>query len=202
MEKPADSLLPLNALVKRRWSPRAFSDQPVPDALLQLVFEAARWSASSFNEQPWSFVYAERHLSPQAFAGFLSCLNERNQAWAKRAPLLIFALTKQRFDNGGKPNRHAEYDLGQSVATMSLQATESGLSLHQMAGFDPDKARLLCKVPDTHTVLTAIAMGYGVREDAIPPELKETELAPREREAAASFVFKGNFGESGLYEIV
>src|SRR6476646_4321273 len=45
---------PVHDLIASRWSPYSFANQSVSDQDLRSLFEAARWAASSFNEQPWS----------------------------------------------------------------------------------------------------------------------------------------------------
>src|SRR6478736_8908287 len=140
MEKLAPADHPIEEILKRRWSPRAFSNRMVgPDKLLSL-FEAARWAASSFNEQPWSFILTTKE-KPEEHAALLSCLMEKNQQWAHLAPVLMVSVAKLNFAKNGKPNRHAFHDVGLAMGTMLVQATALGLFVHQMAGFSVDKVR-------------------------------------------------------------
>src|SRR5690606_2421192 len=126
MDKPARTNYPIHDLLVKRWSPRAFSDRPVePDKLRQL-FEAARWAASSFNEQPWSFIVALKQ-DQAAFDKALSCLTEANQAWAKLAPVLVLTTVKRHFEKNGKANRVCEHDLGLAMGNLCVQATQLGL---------------------------------------------------------------------------
>jgi len=97
MEKPASVDHPIEEILKRRWSPRAFSDRIVERDKLQRMFEAARWAASSFNEQPWSFIVATKE-KPDEYAALLSCLIEKNQQWARRAPVLMVSVVKLNFE--------------------------------------------------------------------------------------------------------
>jgi nitroreductase len=193
MEKPTLNLHPLTELHRRRWSPTVFEDKPVPENVMASLFEAARWSASCFNEQPWNFVVASRHRDPASFAASVECLTPGNRAWAKDAPILMFSVAKRNFDKNGAPNRYAWYDTGQSVAHMSLEAISLGVFLHQMAGFDPALVKAVAKIPDTHEVVSAIALGYGVEADKVGPDAAAREKAPRSRRDASSFVFNGNF---------
>src|SRR6185295_17472540 len=140
MEKPADTQHPIHDLLKRRWSPRAFSDQPIEAETLRMLFEAARWAPSSNNEQPWRFIVAKKD-SETEWNRFLDCMVEGNRKWAYRAPVLILSVASLNFDEDSAPNRHAFYDTGMAVENLVLQATALGRSAHQMAGFDGEKAR-------------------------------------------------------------
>lgn len=194
MEKPAETQYPILDLLKRRWSPRVFSDQMVEPEKLRSLFEAARWAASSFNEQPWNFIVATKQ-KPEEHARLLSCLVEGNQRWAREAPVLMVSVAKLNFDKTGKPNRHALHDVGLAVESMIVQATALGLFVHQMAGFSPEKVRELYGVPDDFEPVAAMAIGYGVALDDLPGPSREFELGPRSRKPVSSFVFQGHWGE-------
>ena len=194
MEKPAETRYPINDLIQRRWSPRAFADRAVEPQTLHSLVEAARWAASSFNEQPWAFVVAHKRET-EAFQAIADCLVEGNRAWALEAPLLMISVAKLTFDHNGKPNRHAYHDLGQAVANMLIQATELGLFAHQMAGFSEDKARENLRIPDSHDPVAVIALGYPGDPEELPTKLRDKETEPRSRRGFEEFVFHGVFGE-------
>jgi nitroreductase len=147
MEKPAETAYPVLDLIRRRWSPLAFAPTPVEKEKLLSLFEAARWSASSFNEQPWSFLVATKE-NPAEFETMLECLVEGNRPWAKNAPVLMISVAKLAFERNGQPNRHAFHDVGQAMANLSLQAVSMGLFVHQMAGFNVAQARTVYGVPE------------------------------------------------------
>jgi nitroreductase len=193
MEKPAQTAYPIEELLRRRWSPRAFADRPVEPAKLASMFEAARWSASCFNEQPWRFIVATRDNAAE-FARLLSCLVEGNQVWASRAPVLMVSVARLNFVQTGKPNRHAIHDVGLATAQMILQALAMGVFMHPMAGFYPDKARELYGVPEGYEPVAAIAAGYPGDPATLPESLRQRELAPRVRKPQEEFVFHGRFG--------
>lgn len=136
--KPAETQYPIHELIRDRWSPRAFSDRPVEKETLLSLLEAARWAASASNRQPWSFIVATKD-NPTEYERLLGILVENNQRWAKDAPVLILAVAKVINDDG-KENRYAFHDVGLALGNLSLQATALGLSVHQAAGFDRDKA--------------------------------------------------------------
>jgi nitroreductase len=193
MEKIAETQAPIHDLIRRRWSPRAFSDEPVePDKLLSL-FEAARWAASASNEQPWAFLVATRQDS-ENYAALLGVLVEFNRSWANKAPVLILTLAHTQFEKDGRPNRHAFYDLGQAAANLALQATAMGLTVHQMAGFDVEAARKHFNVPAGWEPVSAIAVGYPGDLDSLSEKLRQRETAPRHRKPLETFVFSVTWG--------
>lgn len=195
MEKPADTKHPVLDVIKRRWSPRAFSDRPVEPQKLKRLFEAARWAASSFNEQPWRFIIATRD-QPEAFEKVLACLAEGNQAWAKHAPLLGLTLSKKTFSRNGKPNRVHIHDIGLAMGNLSLQAMAMDLFVHQMAGVELEKVVETFAVPDDFEPVAGFAVGYAGDPGQLPESwMREAEQAPRARKDFAEFVFAGQFGE-------
>jgi nitroreductase len=147
-----DGVLPIFHL---RWSPRSFSDRDVPSADLAKVFEAARWAASSFNEQPWRWLVGKRNST--AYNKILDSLMPFNQAWAGNAPVLILGTAKTTFSHNDTPNRVALYDLGAASSYLTLQAAALGLVTHQMGGFDQDKARKSFAIPE-HFLIARLAL--------------------------------------------
>lgn len=184
---------PIQELLTRRWSPYAFADKPVSAADLQSLFEAARWAASSYNEQPWSYIVATKD-NPAEFEKLLSCLVEPNQAWAKAAPVLALGCTSLRFTLNGKPNAAALHDLGLASASLTFEAVARGIDVHQMIGILPDRARELYKIPEGVQPLTGLAIGYAGDPNALPQAMKDRDLAPRQRKRLAEFVFGGQWG--------
>lgn len=195
MEKPADSLYPIEALLKRRWSPRAFADRAVEPEKLLSLWEAARWAASTANQQPWYFIVATKQDAAE-YARLLSCLRENNQQWASQAPVLMVSVAKLAFDANGQPNRHAFHDVGLAVANLIVQATAFGLGVHQMAGFSPERVRELYGVPDDFEPVAGIVLGYPGDPAILPDELRQRELAPRVRRPLESFVFERAWGQT------
>jgi nitroreductase len=197
MEKPATLDHPLHDLMRRRWSPRAFASKSVPREALRSVLEAARWSPSASNLQPWHFIVA-RSDEKDEFARMLSCLVPYNQDWCKSVPVLMLTVARVIGDDGGR-NGSAAYDVGQAVAHLSIQAMALGLSVHQMAGIEAARIRELYAVPETHDPLTAIALGYVGNPESLNEKLKARELAPRERRPQDDFVFAGRFGQRAQF---
>ena len=191
--KRAQTGEPIQDALADRWSPYVFADRPVADADLRALFEAARWSASSFNEQPWRYVVA-RQSEPEAFERLLGCLMEANQGWARHAPVLALGLVKTAFTRNDKPNRVALHDLGAASASLSVEAAARGLSVHQMAGLDVAKAHAEIGAPAGYEVVTALAIGYAGEEG--DPGLMKRDAGPRSRKPLEEIVFGGKFGDA------
>ncbi|HCC29362.1 MAG TPA: nitroreductase [Marinilabiliales bacterium] len=167
-------------IIQERYSPRAFSDQTVDMPTLEYLFDAARRAPSSRNEQPWKFIYAikEGSLNFQKFLGFLTA---SNQKWACTAPVLVAGITRLNYQSNQQPNEYAWYDLGQSIAYLTLQASGFGLYVHQMGGFDREKAKLELHLPQDSQVVVMVAIGYKGDIHRIPSEFHEGELNRKTR---------------------
>lgn len=194
MQKPAPIDHPIHDLLRHRWSPRAFSDQPVAPGILRSLFEAARWAPSSSNEQPWRFIIATKD-DTEAHARLLSTLAETNQFWAKHAPVLGTAVSQLTFARTGVPNRNAFYDTGAAMANLTIEATAQGLFVHQMAGFDPQKTIKLFQVPSGFEPIAAFALGYPGDPQHLPENLRERELIARSRKPISELVMSGQWGK-------
>jgi nitroreductase len=184
-------------VIRERWSPRAFDPaRGVARADLLRLFEAARWAPSSFNQQPWRFIVADRQHSPEAFERVFASLGARNQEWAASAPVLVVVALQLVLDKTGDANRHAWYDAGQAVAFLTLQATAIELSLRQMEGFDRNQVRAACGIPETHESAVVMAVGYAGDPDALTSERhRAQERQPRSRVAIAELAFEGFWGK-------
>jgi nitroreductase len=180
-------------LITSRWSPYSFADRSVSDEDLRSLFEAARWAASSFNEQPWSYIVAKREDADE-FERLLSCLVDVNQVWAKRASALALGISKLNFARNDKPNRAALHDLGLASGNLVLEATARGLSIHQMAGILPEKVRELYSIPEGYEPMTAVAIGYAGDPADLPEELQVRDAGRRPRKPLKEFVFRGKWG--------
>ncbi|HXN70965.1 MAG TPA: nitroreductase family protein [Candidatus Acidoferrales bacterium] len=194
IKKPAETSASIHDLIRHRWSPRAFDPRPVEPEKLRSLFEAARWAPSSYNAQPWYFIVGTKD-DPENFNRVLDSFVEFNQGWAKQAPVVALSVAKLNFDDG-KPNRHAFHDVGQAAANLSIQAEALGLSVHQMAGIDPEKARKLFHIPADYETVAGIALGYAGDPSSLGDEMRKRELAARQRKPLDSFVFTGEWGKS------
>jgi len=193
MDKPAKNDYPLTELIARRWSPRAFDGQPVPTTALRSALEAARWSASCFNEQPWRYIVARRD-DPENFERAVDCLSDGNKPWAPKAGALLISVARTTFSHNDKPNRHAWHDVGQASALFTIQALSEDLWVHQMAGFSADRARESFGIPEGFEPVAMMAVGRQGDASDLPEKIAERERAPRSRRTQDEFVFTGTWG--------
>jgi nitroreductase len=194
VEKHADTVPGVHELIRARWSPRAFSSREVSNEDLKTIFEAGRWAASSYNEQPWRFLVA-RKSDGAAYDKILHLLAPFNQAWAKSAPVLFIMAAKRTFSHSGAPNLYGVHDAGQALAYVFLQATALGLHAHGMAGFDRDRARKELGIPDDYDLGAAVALGYLGSPDQLSEQHRQAELAKRQRKPLDEIVFGAEFGQ-------
>lgn len=158
MDKPAKTNFDIHPLLKERWSPRSFTDQKVDKESLRRIFEAARWTPSSSNDQPWRYIVGIK--GDKTWEMIMETLVDFNQKWAKLAPVLALSIGKKISDKNGRPSKTFMYDVGQSVAHITFQAMQEGLFIHQMGGFSAQKATDLFNIPDDFQVITAFALGH------------------------------------------
>ena len=193
--KTALSSVPLHDLIANRWSPRAIAaDKAVSKTDLLALLEAARWSPSCFNDQPWRFVVFDKNTDLASWEIALSVLVEKNQLWAKNAPVLILSVAMANFNHNGTANRWSGYDTGAATMSLSLQATALGLVVHQMGGFDGNKARELFALPEDCTPMAMLAVGYQGEVDDLADDFKAAETAERSRKPLAEQFFAGKWG--------
>jgi len=198
MSNPAPVEFPVHELIQNRWSPRAFSDKPVPQEVLRSLFEAARWAPSSNNEQPWAYIVATKD-DAENFEKSLGALVEFNANWARKAPVLVIAVAELAFAKNNAPNRNAQYDVGAASLQLSIEATARGLVVHQMAGFDPETAKEAYDIPQGWEPIAAMAIGYPGDASSLPEPLQSREKAPRSRKRIREFVMSGQWGHTAEF---
>jgi nitroreductase len=170
-----------------RWSPRSFADRAVEPAQLAKVFEAARWAASSSNEQPWRFLIGTR--PSETWQKIFDTLVDGNKKWVQKVPVLILGVANTRNSRGAE-NRFALYDTGAAAAYLTLQAAYMGLAAHQMGGYDREKARATFGIPEEFIPTSVIALGYQDEPAALADENQLTqETSPRNRKPLSEFVY-------------
>lgn len=175
----AQTSAPVLDTLAQRWSPRAFdTEHSLPEGALRGIFEAARWAPSANNTQPWRFIIARR--GSESFAKVEAALLGFNQTWAGSAAALVVNVAETESADG-KAQPWAEYDLGQAVAHLSVQAQSEGLHLHQMGGFDRDAIRASFNLESRFTPVSVTAIGAIGSLDQLPEALREREAAPRVR---------------------
>ncbi len=191
---PRQAEHPVEPIFLDRWSPRAFTGAEISPAELNSLFEAARWAPSSYNSQPWRFLYARR--GTPAFETFLGLLNPFNQQWAKQAAVLIVALSARSFVRPGTSevvaSRTHSFDTGAAWANLALQASKLGWHAHGIGGFDVEKARADLKVPDDYAVEIAIAVGRQGDKTLLPESFHGGET-PNSRRPISESAHEGAF---------
>jgi nitroreductase len=198
-KRPAPAEAPIHDLITHRWSPRAFDSRAVEPDKLRTLFEAARWSASSYNAQPWYFIVGTKN-DPGNYKKVLDSFVEFNQGWAKSAPVVALSVAGFKMPHDGSTNRHAFHDVGQAAATLALQATALGLQVHQMAGIIPDKAREIFGIPPDFEAVAGFAIGYAGDPLTLPEgRLRDNETGARQRKPLSSFVFTGKWGQTSSF---
>lgn len=182
---------PIHPLLAVRWSPRAFAARPVEPDKLRSLLEAARWSASGGNKQPWHFFVACH--GDDSYVKLAGLLNPTNAEWATAAPALLLVAAKTTTDDG-RPNPYGFYDAGLAVQNLSVQATALDLYVHQMAGFSAERARLAFAIPSGYEPIVVAAVGYLGDPDSLEERRRLAELTPRSRKPLPDFVFADTWG--------
>lgn len=175
-----------------RWSPRAFTSEPLPNEILQAAFEAARWAPSGGNTQPWRFVFS--HHGSETWPLFLECLMDGNRSWAKNASALLILLSKRDFMANGQLTESSSYsfDAGSAWMSLALQVKKMGWFSHAMAGINKDKIRRDFEVPENYNVEVMIAIGKQGDVNQLLPTLQAREK-PSDRNALDFIQSEGHF---------
>jgi nitroreductase len=181
----------IHDLILKRRSTVLFSPKIIDPATVKSLFEAARWAPSSLNQQPWRFVYAQN--GDAFYNDLLSCLNPKNQEWARNAPLLICTIAQTISDYKARTNIYAWHDTAMAYANLVFQAISIGLSAHPMGGFDKEKSIQLLEIPERFEPVTFAAIGYKSSSDRFPHDLIDRENKQRKRKELHEFVFHGRF---------
>ncbi|MFH0736875.1 MAG: nitroreductase family protein [bacterium] len=178
----------INDLIKKRWSPRSFSEKSIENNILLSIFEAARWAPSSMNEQPWIYYYAKK--SEAGFEKILNCLVPANIIWAKNADVLIISTANKKYKRGNSPNRHYMYDTGSANQNLLLQALEYDIFGHPMGGFDIEKTKNLLSLTEEIEPVCIIALGYLDKPEKLEEPHRQRETAERKRKPLEEIINK------------
>ena len=194
MSKIARTDHPIHQPLASRWSPYGFADRPVAAADLRSLLEAARWAASGFNEQPWRFIVATREDTVKNSSAYCRAWSRRTRPGPAPPAVLTLNVVAENYVRNGKPNGSALHDLGQAAANLSIEAAVRGISVHQMGGILPDRARELYAIPAGCRAVTGMAIGYAADPAELPAELAQRDTAARTRHPLAELVFSGTWG--------
>ena len=179
----------LHNLITDRWSPVAFDDRGVDYDQIHLLFEAAKWAPSSRNAQPWRFIFATKEMSE--YKVLLDLLSDANQVWAATAPLLVMPLAQVISIYKNRPNRLAFYETGMAVGNLLAQATAMDLMVHQMSGYDLERAKETLVIPTRYEPMTMMAIGYKGDPEKLPAKVAEREKRERTRQEISKFLVQG-----------
>ena len=190
--KKRDPQYPVDSIFVNRWSPRALSPETMNNTELMSLFEAARWAPSSYNNQPWRFIYAKR--GTDNWKTFFNLLVPFNQEWCENASFLIVVISRKNFEYNDKYSRTHSFDTGAAWENLALQASIMELVAHGIEGFDYEKARKELSIPKEYDIEAMIAVGKHGKKENLSPELqKREELSNRKK--VEEFVFEGKFKE-------
>jgi nitroreductase len=194
-DRKAVTRVGIEALLARRWSPRAFdAKRTVSREQLSALLEAARWAPSCNGDEPWRYLIWERTRDAVGWEKAFECLSENNKKWVKNVPLLMLSCAGSVFAHSGKANRYGQHDTGAASVCLALQGAAMGLAVHQMGGYDAARARAAFNIPDEYTPMAMIAVGYQTSPDVLDADTREKELKPRSRKPLETHFFEGGWG--------
>lgn len=180
----------LNPAILNRWSPRSMTGEKISHDEVLSLFEAARWAPSSYNNQPWRFIYANKES--QHWNTLFNLMIEFNQSWAKNASVLVVIMSSKNFEYNGNPSRTHSFDTGAAWENLAIEATSRGLVTHAMEGFDYEKTRKDLEIPDDYEVNAMIAIGKEGEKEQLSKELQEKEF-PSDRKPLSEIMMEGKF---------
>lgn len=190
---PRQAQYDVNPLLLHRWSPRAMSGEEISDIELMRLFEAARWAPSSYNGQPWRFIYAKRNS--EHWDNLYNLMVDFNKSWAKNAAVLVVIVSRKNFEQNEQPSVTHQFDAGAAWENLALQGETQGLVTHGMQGFDYERARRELLIPDGFNVLAMVAIGKPAAKESLPPELQQREQ-PSDRKPLTEIIMEGQFKEA------
>ena len=194
-DRKAQTHVPINELLAERWSPRAYDvSRAISREQLAALLEAARWAPSCNGDEPWRYLIFDRNRDPEGWQKAFDCLSENNRKWVKNVPVLLLSCGGSIFEHSGKPNRYGQHDTGAASVCLALQGSAMGLAVHQMGGYDAQKARAAFDIPEEYTPMAMIAVGYQASPDVLDEETKAKELKPRSRKPLETHFFEGGWG--------
>ncbi|MDX1570199.1 MAG: nitroreductase family protein [Xanthomonadales bacterium] len=190
--KPAPIEHQIHPVIAGRWSARAIDPhKPVARADLLRMLEAARWAPSCFGDEPWRFLVWDKTRDPEGWEQAASILAEKNQRWARNAPVLIASLADGQFGRNDKPNRWAQYDTGAASVSLHMQGVDLGLVVHQMGGFDKARLAEVFDIPERFTAMAMIAVGHPAPATTLDEDFRDGETGPRDRKSMSEIAFEG-----------
>jgi nitroreductase len=185
-----ESKYDINSDILNRWSPRAFSGEKIADEDLMAMFEAGRWAPSSYNSQPWRFIYAKRE-TPE-WDDIFNLLADPNQVWCKNASALVVIISRKNMEYKEKPDRTHAFTTGAAFQNICLEGMNRGVATHGMAGFDFDAAYEVLDIPEPFEVQAMLAIGKQADKSVLPEDLQKAEVLT-DRKPLEELVMHGKF---------
>lgn len=183
---------PVSPMFIDRWSPRAFTPEPMTAGDMLTILEAARWAPSSSNRQPWRFVWALR--GEAGFDAVTGALNPSNRDWAQHAAALVVLASRttvMRDDQEVVNGAHA-FDTGTAWGHLALQAHLNGFASHAMGGFDAVALVAAVALPANHALHAVVALGRR-GDPATLPEGQRLREVPNGRVPLSDVARRGRF---------
>lgn len=177
-------------LFVNRWSPRSMAGDSLDEGEYMPLFEAAKWAPSSYNNQPWRFLYAAR--GDDHWETYLDLLFDGNRSWAKEAAVLVVMVSKTTFDHNGEPSQTHSFDTGAAWQNLALEGARRGLVVHGIGGFDYERATAVLSIPSDHSIEAMAAIGMREAPETLAPEMQERE-EPSDRKPLTDIVVDGAF---------
>ena len=180
----------VHPLIFNRWSPRSMTGEEMTEEELMSLFNAAKWAPSSYNNQPWRFLYARKNTA--SWPIFFNLMIEFNQGWAKNAAALVVIISHKNFEHNDKPSMTHSFDTGAAWMAMALEGSFRGYVVHGMEGFNYEKARKDLNIPDTYQVEAMAAVGKRAPLEQLSPDLQKKE-SPSMRKETQEIAIEGLF---------
>jgi len=180
----------INPIFIDRWSPRSMTGESIDDETLMSIFEAARWAPSSYNNQPWRFLYTKKNSS--IWDTFFNLLLEGNKVWAKNAAVLVVIISRKNVEHNEKAAITHQFDAGAAWENLALEDSTRGIVTHGMQGFIYEKAREQLRIPSTFDIMAMIAIGIQGPPENLPLKLQEKEY-PNDRKELSEIIIEGLF---------
>lgn len=177
--KKANTKFEVIDIIKNRWSARSFSDKSISEETMQTLLEAASWSFSANNEQPWR--YAVAYKGTPLFEKFFDLLMGGNQPWCKNAAALVLSLGKKTYTSNGQINSAMMHDVGSANMLLTLQANAMGIYTHVLGGYDAKKTVEVFNLDEDLVPVYMIALGYLDEPNKLEEPFKTREITPRSR---------------------
>ena len=181
---------PISSFLLKRWSPRSMTGESMKKEELMSLFEAARWAPSSYNNQPWIFIYSLRETA--AWETLYNLQDPGNQVWTQKSSALILIASYNNFYFNGKPSRTHSFDTGAAWMALALEGSARGLVIHGMQGFNYEEAQKRLHIPHDYTIEAMIAVGKRAPKEDLPKQLQSKET-PNGRKPLSDFVMEGSF---------